>query len=134
MKTFYSLATVIPRRIYLAAAILLYVLMLAMGAMEPTVDALPGRESYSKIYHVLFFFGLSGLLWFGLRNASVRTVTLLIAAAGAIDELHQYFLPFRHALITDVLIDTLAGLMAALILHHLRRHASQFARARNLLH
>jgi VanZ family protein len=125
MKTFYSLATVIPHQIYLAAAILLYVLMLAMGAIEPTVDALPGRENFSKIYHVLFFFGLGGLLWFGLRNASVRTVTALIAVAGAIDELHQYFLPFRHALIADVLIDTVAGLMAALILHHLRRQANR---------
>jgi VanZ family protein len=125
MKTFYSMATVIPRQIYLAAAILLYVLMLAMGAIEPTVDALPGRENFSKIYHVLFFFGLGGLLWFSLRNPSVRTVTLLTAVAGAIDEFHQYFLPFRHALIADVLIDTVAGLTAALILHYLRRQASR---------
>jgi VanZ family protein len=116
----------------LATAILLYLVMLAMGAVEPTVDALPGRESYSKIYHLVFFFGLAGLLWFGLRNASVRTVTLLIAVAGAIDELHQYFLPFRHGRITDVLIDTLAGLMAALILHHLRRQADEFVRAQQL--
>lgn len=132
MKTFYSLVSAIPRQIYLATAILLYLVMLAMGAVEPTVDALPGRESYSKIYHLVFFFGLAGLLWFGLRNASVRTVTLLIAVAGAIDELHQYFLPFRHGRITDVLIDTLAGLMAALILHHLRRQADEFVRAQQL--
>jgi VanZ family protein len=130
MKTFYSLASTIPRGIYLASAILLYVLMLAMGAVEPTVDALPGREDFSKIYHVLFFSGLAGLLWFGLRSASVRAVTLLIAAAGAIDELHQYFLPFRHARIADVLIDTIAGLMAAFILHQLRRHAGKLATVR----
>jgi VanZ family protein len=129
MKTFYSFACTIPRGIYLVSAILLYVLMLGMGSVEPTVDALPGREDFSKIYHVLFFFGLAGLLWFGLRNASVRAVTLLIVAAGAIDELHQYFLPFRHARITDVLIDTVAGLVAALILHQLRRHAGAIAAA-----
>jgi VanZ family protein len=130
MKTFYSFACTIPRGIYLATAVLLYILMLAMGAIEPTVDALPGREDFSKIYHVVFFFGLAGLIWFGVRNASVRAVTLLVAAAGAIDELHQYFLPFRHARITDVLIDTIAGLMAALILHQLRRHAGELAAVR----
>jgi VanZ family protein len=131
MKSFYPLATCIPRPIYLATAILLYLLMLGMGAVEPTVDALPGRDNYSKIYHVLFFFGLAGLLWFGLRAPSVRAVTLLIATAGAIDELHQYFLPFRHALITDVGIDTLAGFTAAVILHHLRRQAGRHALARS---
>lgn len=125
MKTFYSLASAIPRHIYLATAILLYLLMLALGAVEPTVQALPGREDFSKIYHLLFYFGLAGLLWFGLRNASVRTVTLLIAVAGAVDELHQYSLPFRHALVTDVLIDTIAGLAATLMLHQLRRHAGR---------
>jgi VanZ family protein len=125
MKTLYAMATTIPRVIYIAVAIVIYVLMLAFGAIEPTVEALPGRESFSKIYHVLFFFGLAGLLWFGLRNPSVKIVTSLVAVAGAIDELHQFFLPFRHALFADVLIDTAAGLTAALILHHLRRQASR---------
>jgi VanZ family protein len=119
----YTLALHVPRKVYLATAFILYLLMLSMGAIEPTVDALPGRENYSKIYHMLFYFGLNGMLWFGFRNASVRWLTALIAVAGAIDELHQYFLPFRHARISDVLIDTLSGLAAVLILQHLRQRS-----------
>lgn len=123
MKTFYSVASAVPRQVYLAIAFSLYLLMLIMGAIEPTVDALPGREDYSKVYHVLFYSGLSGLLWFGVRDSSVRMITLFIFIAGAIDEIHQYFLPFRHARVSDVLLDTVAGLAAALILHHMRRRS-----------
>jgi VanZ family protein len=131
MKTFYFLASAVPRRIYLAVAVSLYLLMLILGAIEPTVDALPGREDYSKVYHVLFYSGLSGLLWFGVRNASVGMITVLIALAGAIDEIHQYFLPFRHARVSDVLLDTVAGLVAALILHHMRRRTGLLSPARS---
>lgn len=131
MKTFYSLASAVPRRVYLALAISLYLLMLILGAIEPTVDALPGREDYSKVYHVLFYSGLSGLLWFGMRNAAVGTITLLIATAGAIDEIHQYFLPFRHARVSDVLLDTIAGLGAALILYHMRRRSNMLRPAQS---
>jgi VanZ family protein len=123
LKRLYALALLIPRNVYLATALILYLLMLSMGAVEPTVDALPGREDYSKLYHVLFYFGLNGMLWFGMRSASVVRLTLLIAVAGGIDELHQFFLPFRHARISDVLIDTLSGLTAVLILHHVRQRA-----------
>jgi VanZ family protein len=123
LKRLYTLALLVPRNVYLASALILYLIMLSLGAVEPTVDALPGREDYSKLYHVLFYFGLNGMLWFGLRNASVVRLTVLIAIAGGIDELHQYFLPFRHALVSDVVIDTLAGLTAVLILHHVRQRA-----------
>jgi VanZ family protein len=123
LKKLYVLALLVPRNVYLASALILYLLMLSLGAVEPTVDALPGREDFSKLYHLLFYFGLNGLLWFGLKNASVMRLTLVIAAAGGIDELHQYFLPFRHARISDVVIDTLSGLTAVLILHHVRQRA-----------
>ncbi|MDB5728496.1 MAG: hypothetical protein JWQ00_1701, partial [Noviherbaspirillum sp.] len=66
LKRLYALALLIPRNVYLATALILYLLMLSMGAVEPTVDALPGREDYSKLYHVLFYFGLNGMLWFGM--------------------------------------------------------------------
>jgi VanZ family protein len=121
MKTLYSLAARLPHWAYQTVALSLYILMLVLGAFEPTVDALPGRGDFSKLYHLFFYFGLATLAWFGMRNASVRAVVLLVALAGAIDEIHQCFLPFRSPRITDVLIDTAAALLAAFLLQNLRR-------------
>jgi len=39
---------------------------------------------------------------------------LLCAALGALDELHQYFVPGRSALVTDVLLDTASAALGAL--------------------
>lgn len=123
MIKFYKIASQFPRWLYLATALSLYVLMLAMGAMEPAVDALPGRADYSKLYHIVFYFGLSSLLWFGANRPAVIRITALVAAAGAIDEFHQYILPFRYARLSDVLIDTVAALAAALILQYLQQQS-----------
>jgi VanZ family protein len=123
MNALYDFAASLPRALYLSIALIVYLLMLYLGTVETAVDALPGRENWSKVYHVVFYSGLAGLLWFGLRHASVPSVATLIALAGAIDEVNQSFQPFREGRVTDVLIDILAGLTAAVLLHALRRRA-----------
>ncbi|MDB5842156.1 MAG: VanZ like family protein [Herminiimonas sp.] len=123
MNALYDFAASLPRALYLTVAIVLYLLMLYMGTLEPAVDALPGRENWSKVYHVVFYSGFAGLLWFGMMRASVPSIATLIAFAGAIDEINQSFQPFREARVTDVLIDIAAGLTAAILLHALRRRA-----------
>lgn len=94
--------------------------MLLLGMIENTVDNLPGRENWSKLYHLVFYAGLASMLWFGLLKSGIVRVTLLVMLAGMIDEIHQYFLPFRHGRLSDVLLDTVAALLAVLLLAWLR--------------
>jgi len=51
--------------------------------------------------------------------------------AGAGDEFHQYFLPFREARVTDVLIDGCAALAGAWLMQVLRRRAMLPEQARD---
>jgi len=75
-----------------------------------------------KLAHVTEFGVFSTTVFRGVRaerigwQASWALITLLIAAAYAsLDELHQWFVPFRHATPRDVAIDTFGALLAQLI-------------------
>ena len=127
MEKIYLLLTTLPRWALVMFAVCLYALLLYLGGIAPVVDALPGRELHSKVYHVVFYFSLSGILWFCCRRPTVAKVTALVACAGFLDEAHQHFLTFRHARLSDIVIDTCAGLAAALILHSLQKRVTKNA-------
>ena len=126
----YALLMRIPRSLYIATAAILYGLLLWMGGHQSTVDHLPGRADFSKVYHLVFYSGWCCLVWMAMRNPSVPAVVALTMLAGAGDELHQYFLPFREARVTDVLIDGCAALAGAWWMHVLRRRAMVLEKAR----
>jgi len=75
-----------------------------------------------KIAHVLLYVGLGAaacLAWLrcgrgddGVRRAILRAV-VLCAALAALDEFHQYFVPGRAALISDVILDTVSAALGA---------------------
>ena len=119
----YPLLTRIPRPLYIVTALTLYILLLWMGGHQPAVDHLPGRADFSKVYHLAFYSGWCCLVWLSLRRPGIAVAVALTVLAGAGDELHQYFLPFREARISDVLIDGCAALAGALWMHALRRRA-----------
>lgn len=121
--TLYRLLLRIPRPLYLATALTLYLLLLWLGGRETTVDHLPGRADFSKIYHLLFYSGWCCLVWLSLNRPSIAVTVTLTVLAGTGDELHQYFLPFREARVTDVLIDGCAALAAALMMEAMRRRS-----------
>ena len=73
-----------------------------------------------KLAHVALFFGLGAAAAFAWlkcggssRKALLRSV-VLCAVLAALDELHQYFVPERAALLTDVLLDTAGAALGAL--------------------
>ena len=127
----YSLLTRIPRPLYTVAAFILYALLLWMGGHQSTVDNLPGRADFSKVYHLVFYSGWCCLVWLSMRCPGIAAAVALTVLAGAGDEFHQYFLPFREARVTDVLIDGCAALAGALAMHALRRRALPMENARN---
>jgi len=119
----YPLLTRVPRPLYLAIALTLYVLLLWMGGHQSSVDHLPGRADFSKVYHLVFYSGWCCLIWLSMRRPGVAAAVALTVLAGAGDEFHQYFLPFREARVTDVLIDGCAALAGAWLMQVLRRRA-----------
>lgn len=121
--TLYRLLLRIPRPLYLATALTLYLLLLWLGGREATVEHLPGRAEFSKVYHLLFYSGWCCLIWLSLNRPRIAVAVALTVLAGAGDELHQYFLPFREARVTDVLIDGCAALAAALMMEAMRRRS-----------
>ena len=119
----YSLLLRIPRPVYMTTAFVLYVLLLWMGGQQPAVDHLPGRADFSKVYHLVFYGGWCCLAWMSMRRPGIAAAVALTMLAGAGDEFHQYFLPFREARISDIVIDGAAALVAATIMHGLRKKA-----------
>jgi VanZ family protein len=66
-----------------------------------------------------------------MRRPGVAAAVALTVLAGAGDEFHQYFLPFREARVTDVLIDGCAALAGAWLMQVLRRRAMLPEQARD---
>ena len=119
----YHLLLRIPRPVCMATAFVLYLLLLWMGGHQTTVDHLPGRADFSKVYHLVFYGGWCCLAWLSMRRPGIAAAVALTMLAGAGDEFHQAFLPFREARISDVAIDGAAALVAATIMHGLRKRA-----------
>jgi len=120
----YALLRRVPRACYLAIALALYLLLLWMGGQETTVGHLPGRDDFSKVYHVVFYGGWCALVWLSMRRPSLLMAVGLTILAGAGDEFHQSFLPFREARLSDVLLDAIAGTASALMMAALARRAA----------
>lgn len=126
----YAFLTRIPRALYIATALALYGLLLWMGGQQSTVEHLPGRADFSKVYHLAFSSGWCCLAWLSMRQPGIPAAVALTVLAGAGDELHQYFLPFREARLADVLIDGCAALAGAIWMHALRRRATVLQKSR----
>lgn len=125
----YTLLTRIPRPACIATAIILYLLLLLMGGQQSTVEQLPGRTDFSKVYHLVFYSGWCCLAWLSMRRPGIAAAVALTVLAGAGDELHQSFLPFREGQLADVLLDGCAALLGAGWMHALRRRAITLAKA-----
>lgn len=92
------------------------------------VQPLIAGLSIRKIAHVILY-ALLGLISFILinivyysthRNVRGRIISLLFSEgicilAAVFDELHQYFVPGRTALVSDVLLDSLSSLLMIII-------------------
>jgi hypothetical protein len=120
----YALLRRLPRACYVVTALTLYLLLLWMGGQETTVTHLPGRNDFSKVYHVVFYGGWCALVWLSMRRPSLLMAVGLTMLAGAGDEFHQSFLPFREARLSDVLLDTVAATACALMMSALERRAA----------
>jgi VanZ family protein len=104
------------------------VLVICYLAAVFAVSHIPGRhlrlpfDLWDKAIHFAEYVPVGFLLlgWLsrrrwvpGSRLAVVGLATAVVAAFGALDELHQYFVPERSATLGDALADLLGGLAGA---------------------
>lgn len=110
----------IPRARLLWTPVLLYMaLIFAFSSVSDPPDLPQGSD---KNLHALLYAGLGGLVARALAGGWRRRLTLgmalmatLISAAyGVSDEIHQHFVPPREADVLDVVADTLGAAVAAL--------------------
>lgn len=97
--------------------VLFYCLLIFIQSSLPTPKKTPDVPYIDKLLHFAGYALLGGLFLRGFRNSKFKNHDALISVAsilltgvyGATDELHQYFVPYRSAEISDVFYDFLGG-------------------------
>ncbi len=91
--------------------------------VDDTLGSL-GEKLFYKTAHVLFYAVLAWLWWRVLAPDRRPGWPVLLSALilstlyGASDEFHQSFVPGRHPLLSDILIDASGALLMILLLRH----------------
>ena len=89
-------------------------------------DSLPSVEVSDKLSHLLAYFGLGFLLnlWFRLqeKNQWVKSkhnilAYIVLMIYGAIDEIHQYFIPGRYCEFLDWIANIVGGLLGIVVVN-----------------
>lgn len=94
-----------------------FFLMLAglfIGGHQPASGSL-FPPPWDKVVHFIFYGALTILASIAFTKVPLPLLGLLIVGIGGADEIHQIFVPGRHAGLDDLLADT-AGCFLALIL------------------
>ena len=89
------------------------------------VDAeiFPLEAVIRKMAHFIEYLCIGGLsyslvlMWYKPNWKGIWFVLLQVFVSGALDEIHQYFIPGRAAMFKDVLIDTAGGLAGIVIVY-----------------
>jgi VanZ family protein len=101
--------------------------VVAWAAIIFALSSIPGKSmpdvpglSYDKLLHGLVYSVLGGAFCLALRHGTSMTTSRVVATAalfavayGVTDEVHQLFVPGRHADVFDVFADGVGGLLGA---------------------
>ena len=99
-------------------AIFLYLLILIFGSI-PGARKDIGEVASGVILHSMAYAGLAFLIFTGGTGSPMQRAgkaVLTIAAMGAVDEVVQSFLPYRHGAISDWLVDCNAAILTLLVM------------------
>ena len=97
--------------------LIVYCLAIYIQSARPSPEHLPDVKFFDKILHFAAY-GLLGVLFFRayetlpLKNNKYLLILFSIGSAilyGISDEIHQYFVPFRHADIMDVIANSIGS-------------------------
>jgi VanZ family protein len=108
------------------AAVLLAVAVFNLfyhGAQSYAPAMIPSPP-WDKLAHLVFFGGVSTLVWVVVAGRHAWTVVAAVALIGGLDEFAQSQTPGRTADWTDWVTDVCASLLAIAVLAALRRRAT----------
>jgi VanZ family protein len=74
------------------------------------VTSHPVPTGWDKVAHFICFSVITALLWRGTAGRAPLAVLASVVAFGALDEVHQLFLPMRSAEFLDFVADAAAAL------------------------
>ena len=115
-------------------------LIFALSAQSTLVNLNTDTEEklFNKTAHGVVYAVLTWLWWRALspqRQAAWPVLGAALALTvlyGISDEMHQYFVPGRHARVADVLFDTSGGLAMVLLLRRFYWLRAKFSPLKNL--
>lgn len=115
------------KKLFVYAPLIVYWTILFIATTLP-VESIPTFAISDKIHHLVAYFILSALLYLTLiyqrksktlfTNAPLATI-LLASIYGALDEIHQIFVPGRFADILDWLANFAGTLLGVLLISYL---------------
>ena len=79
-------------------------------------------EPWDKLAHLLFFSGITSLLWIATAGRASLLLIAIVAGIGALDEWHQAGLPGRSMDIADLVTDIGASILAVIVLRAGQKH------------
>jgi VanZ family protein len=109
----------------LVAAAVITASLFYLGAKPFSAGLLTGH--WDKVAHLGTFSAIALFGWLGTSGRHPQSVAAVVAAIGALDELHQSTLPGRDASWGDFLCDLLAASLTCLLLHAIAQSAGRRA-------
>ena len=105
--------------------LILYCLLIYIQSDYPSPEELPSFKFMDKMLHFVAY-GVMGILFYRayqtlrIKNQRKMLIFFSIVSAsvyGISDEIHQYFVPDRHADLLDVIADILGALCGVYLYH-----------------
>ena len=118
-----SLARTPIRALSYATATALFALLYHLGAKPFAVGLIP--PPWDKLAHFVLFSVLTLLMWIGTGGKRPLSIVAIVTTLGAIDEIHQAFLPGRSADPGDLLTDFCAAVITVMVLRLLAERLPQ---------
>jgi VanZ family protein len=107
MQRIYRVLKRIYPSVYISATIIFVIVLFWAGSKPIAVGLFP--FPFDKIAHVLAFSFLSLSLWFGGKERWPLFIIILASTIGALDEIHQIYLPGRHPAFLDFAFDSVSS-------------------------
>jgi VanZ family protein len=105
---------------------LVWIIFIFLLSSQSDLHAPPVFPAQDELAHLIVF-GILGIL-FGrsfkpnekpLSFKNILIITILVTVYGGVDEVHQIFVPNRHAEIGDLIADAVGGFLGGIVFYYL---------------
>jgi VanZ family protein len=107
MQKIYRVLKQIYPSVYISAAVIFVIVLFWAGSKPIAVGLFAFPFNY--IAHILAYSLLSLLFWFGGKEKWPLFIIILVSTIGALDEIHQLYLPGRHPAFLDFTINSVSS-------------------------